>query len=111
MYYIRIGKSSLPRTQFSLIILHFLSSCMQLSLSCKLPAVVNKHSLTPLSLVAFFNSRDILVKSLIMLITDTSKYAGKHIQMSVKEVQFEQHVPSPTTEGFKHIFNHCPVVG
>jgi pectate lyase len=82
-----------------------------MSLSCKLPAVVNKHSLTPLSLVAFFHSRDILVKSLIMLITDTSKYAGKHIQMTVKEVQFKQHVPPPITEGFKHIFNNYPVVG
>jgi len=84
---------------------------MQLSLSCKLPAVVNKHSLIPLSLVAYFHIRDILVKSLIMLITDTSKYAGKHIQMTVKEVQFEQHVPSHITEGFKHIFNNCLVVG
>jgi len=83
------AKVSYQEHNLAEIILNFLSSCMQLSLSFKLPAVVNKYSLTPLSLVAFFHRRNILVKSFIMLINDISKFACKHTQVTAMEMQFE----------------------
>ena len=78
--------------KFALIAVALVHHCWTIAFNT--PAVVCQHMAIPSTLVAFFYCHRVVVKSLSLFITDSSKIVWKFVQMTEQEMHFDAHFAS-----------------